>query len=175
MSLSRHAILLDPLLQFSGPSEYDVAYKLWLPLFDCLFDGHPSISICIAETTNDYSANEKRNAYIKTPSSHDAPRTISFKIDIRFVYHCRQSSQIIDLAAVEAAALFSSQTKVTSDNAKLLREGKDVLDRLLKTMVEQQSAEAMKGFIIQLDGLESLLSTLHFDEGLYVVIPAAKM
>jgi hypothetical protein len=36
VSLKRHRILLNP-SQMSAMAEYDIAFKLWVPLIDCLF------------------------------------------------------------------------------------------------------------------------------------------
>ena len=109
-SLTIHRTMLDP-LQRIQPTEYDVAFKLWLPLFDRLFAG-TYISTRIAETSNAFTAINKRAMYA---NGHHHP--IAFN----------------DVAAAEAALDGSANDKIINDNAKLLREGKDILDKLLNT------------------------------------------
>ena len=109
-SLTIHRTMLDP-LQRIQPTEYDVAFKLWLPLFDRLFAG-TYISTRIAETSNAFTAINKRAMYA---NGHHHP--IAFN----------------HVAAAEAALDGSANDKIINDNAKLLREGKDILDKLLNT------------------------------------------
>ncbi|KAG0167893.1 hypothetical protein DFQ30_005534 [Apophysomyces sp. BC1015] len=145
-SLTIHRTMLDPLRRIP-PTEYDVAFQLWLPLFDRLFPG-TCISTRIAETSNEFTAINKRAMCSK---GHHHP--VAFKIGIRFVHHCHHTSTMIDIAAAETACDSSPCDKTINDNAKLLREGEDILDKLLNTSLEQHAANAMKGVVIQLDGL----------------------
>ncbi|ORX45537.1 hypothetical protein DM01DRAFT_1328502 [Hesseltinella vesiculosa] len=166
-SLAIHRTMLDPLRK-TPPTEYDVAFKLWLPLFDHLFSG-TSISTRIAETSNEVTAANKRAQY-----SNGHP--IAFKIDIRFVHDCHHTSKMIDVAAAEAARDDSHSDKTINDNVKLLREGKDILDNLLNTSLEQQAANSMMGVIIQLDGFQGSVSSIHLDQhGLYVALPRYRL
>ncbi|KAI9490660.1 hypothetical protein BDB00DRAFT_875120 [Zychaea mexicana] len=48
--------------------------------------------------------------------------------------------------------------------AKLLRERKDILDKLLDTSFEQHAANAMMGIVIQLDGFQGAVSSIHLDQ-----------
>lgn len=95
----------------------------------------------------------KKAAYSKHDGENDNTnkRIISFKIDIRFRYHCHHHRQVIDIGTAEAAKN-NNDDKVTVDLGKLLREGKDVLDRLLMTTLEAQVASELKGFMIQSTG-----------------------
>ncbi|ORX61925.1 hypothetical protein DM01DRAFT_1331401 [Hesseltinella vesiculosa] len=93
---------------------------------------------------------------------------IAFKIDIRFVNDCHHTSKMIDIAA--------PRRQTINDNAKLLREGKDILDNLLNTSFEQQAANAMMGVIIQLDGFQGSMSSIQLDQyGLYVALPRYRL
>lgn len=162
-SLTIDRTMLDP-LQRIQLTEYDVAFKLWLPLFDRLFAG-TYISARIAEMSNAFTAINKRAMYA---NGHHHP--IAFKIDIRFVHNCHHTSKMIDVAAAEA------NDKIINDNAKLLREGKDILDKLLNTSLEQHAANAMMGIVIQLDGFQGAVSSIHLDQdGLYVALPRQRL
>ncbi|KAG0164538.1 hypothetical protein DFQ28_008362 [Apophysomyces sp. BC1034] len=168
-SLTIHHTMLDPLRRIQ-PTEYDVAFKLWLPLFDRLFAG-TCISTRIAETSNTFTAINKRAMY-----SNDHHHPVAFKIDIRFVHNCHHTSKMIDVAAAEAALDGSANDKTINDNAKLLREGKDILDKLLNTSLEQHAANAMMGVVIQLDGFQGEVSSIHLDQdGLYVALPRQRL
>ncbi|KAG1538681.1 hypothetical protein G6F49_012527 [Rhizopus delemar] len=168
-SLTIHRTMLDPLRRIQ-PTEYDVTFKLWLPLFDRLFAG-TYISTRIAETSNTFTAINKRAMYA---NSHHHP--IAFKIDIRFVHNCHHTSKMIDVAAAEAALDGSANDKIINDNAKLLREGKDILDKLLNASLEQHAANAMMGIVIQLDGFQGAVSSIHLDQdGLYVALPRQRL
>ncbi|KAI8374165.1 uncharacterized protein BYT42DRAFT_615348 [Radiomyces spectabilis] len=52
------------------------------------------------------------------------------------------------LGAAEASEN-NDDDKVTKNNARLLREGKDIVDRLLLTLVEPSAPDKMKDTIIQ--------------------------
>ena len=83
---------------------------------------------------------------------------------------------MIDIAAAEAAADGSSDNKTTDDNAKLLREGKDILDNLLNISLEQRAADTMVGIVIQIDGFQGTIASLHLDQdGLYVALPRQRL
>ncbi|KAI9321864.1 hypothetical protein BX666DRAFT_2023947 [Dichotomocladium elegans] len=168
-SLTIHRTMLDPLRRIR-PTEYDVAFKLWLPLFDRLFAG-THISTRIAETSNAFTATNKQAIYANDP--HHAT---AFKIDIRFVHNCPHTSRMIDIAAAEAALDGSANDKIIKDNAKLLREGKDILDGLLNISLEQHAANAMMGIVIQLDGFQGAVSSIHLDQdGVYVALPRQRL
>lgn len=73
-----------------------------------------------------------------------------------------------DIAAAEATVDSSSDDKTIDDNAKLLRQGKDILD----ISIEQHAVSTMVGIVIQLDGFQRQLSSAHLDEdGVYVSLP----
>ncbi|KAG0940613.1 hypothetical protein G6F57_006027 [Rhizopus arrhizus] len=129
-SLTIHRTMLDP-LQRIQPTEYDVAFKLWLPLFDRLFAG-TYISTRIAETSNAFTAINKRAMYA---NGHHHP--IAFN----------------DVAAAEAA-----------------------LDAAEHLALEQHAANAMMGIVIQLDGFQGAVSSIHLDQdGLYVALPRQRL
>ncbi|KAG0166869.1 hypothetical protein DFQ29_000762, partial [Apophysomyces sp. BC1021] len=117
-------------------------------------------SLAPRKTTNEYTAAQKRLTYKQQDSAHKA---IAFKIDFRLFHHCCHSGKRIDIAKVESAKP-GSNDKVTLDHAKLLREGKDALDRLLQAVMEQCVAYAMKAFVIQLDGFQGQMSSIHLDQ-----------
>ncbi|KAG0162563.1 hypothetical protein DFQ28_001081 [Apophysomyces sp. BC1034] len=123
-----------------------------------------TVGYIIMETTNEYTAAQKRLTYKQQDSAHKA---IAFKIDFRLFHHCCHSGKRIDIAKVESAKP-GSNDKVTLDHAKLLREGKDALDRLLQAVMEQCVAYAMKAFVIQLDGFQGQMSSIHLDQLLYL-------
>ena len=51
------------------------------------------------------------------------------------------------------------------DLGKLLREGKDVLDDILGCTLEDATVEKVSGWIIQVCGLQSQISSLHLIRG----------
>ncbi|KAI8067759.1 hypothetical protein BC940DRAFT_300401 [Gongronella butleri] len=167
----RHHHLLDP-FRLTAPAEYDLAFKLWLPLFDCLFADETFMSTRISETVNVYTAAQKQNMYA---NSSRAP--IAFKIDIRFILTDRNGRQEIDMCAVEAAKNCANDNKIMDDHSKLLREGKDILDRLFAVVVEKEAAADMQGFIIQLGSTQGQISTIHLskDDDIYVAIPRHRL
>lgn len=171
IAFRRHHLLLDP-LRISPPPEYDLAFKLWLPIFDCLFAGDSLLSTRIAETVNDYTSSQKPSMYAR--SDH---RTTGFKIDIRFLFVDRHGHQEVDVCAAEAAKNSMDDDKLADDHSKLLREGKDILDRLLEMVVERHAAANLKGYFIQLGGTQGQLSSIHLDDetGIYVAIPQERL
>ncbi|SAM02858.1 hypothetical protein [Absidia glauca] len=155
VTLDRHRILLNQ-PQMSASAKYDIAFKIWVPLIDCLFGGQSPIVTKI------------------------------FKIDFRTLYHHhhhRHGSQVIDLAAGEAAKKVE-ETKVKMDHGKLAREAKDILDRLIMTNIDG-GHYALKGTAVQLagkrvannkNGLQGEISTIHLhDSGPYVLLPESRL
>ncbi|SAM02857.1 hypothetical protein [Absidia glauca] len=197
VTLDRHRTLLNQ-PQMSASTEYDIAFKIWVPLIDCLFGGQPPIVTKIAETTNDYSSHMKKRQY---PDSN----VISFKIDFRILYHHHhhhRGHQSIDLAAGEAAKNID-EMKLKMDHGKLAREAKDILDRLALINIDG-NYYAWKGTAIQLAGkwvenskngdgdgymiltvlflsfdiigLQGEISSIHLhDSGLYVLLPESRL
>ncbi|CAO3601374.1 unnamed protein product [Absidia cylindrospora] len=164
--LDRHSVMLDP-MNLSSCAEYDIAFKIWLPLIDCLFGGTSRIFSKIAETTNSYSSEMKRQQYA------NATHIISFKIDFRLLLH--HHTEDIDLLAGEAAKN-NNEDKIKMDHAKLTGEAKDILDRLLMINVDGNHTYSWKGASIQLAGLQGQISTIHLDDsGVYVMIPGSRL
>ncbi|CAO3588363.1 unnamed protein product [Absidia cylindrospora] len=169
--LDRHSILLDP-LNLSDCAEYDIAFKIWLPLFDSLFGGRSRIATKISETTNPYSSRMKHQQY------SEANQVISFKIDFRIIlhHHHDEHHKGVDLAAGEAARNIN-ESKIKMDHGKLARETKDVLDRLLLLTVDENLLSSpWKGIAIQVSGLQGQISSVHLhDSGLYVLCPISRL
>ncbi|KAG1443267.1 hypothetical protein G6F56_010734 [Rhizopus delemar] len=63
----------------------------------------------------------------------------AFKVDIRFLYDLNGNEY--DVGAGEAAKEAIDEAKILNDKSKLLREGKDVLDRILNTVIPGDDAK----------------------------------
>ncbi|CEG84679.1 hypothetical protein RMATCC62417_18447 [Rhizopus microsporus] len=158
IAFRRHHQLLNP-QRIKPPPEYDIAFKLWLPIFDCIFTGDPLLATRIVETVNEYTAAQKQSIY-----AHSKHPITGYKVDIRFLFVDRHGQQEIDVCAAEAARSSADDDKLIGDYSKLLREGKDNLDRLLGTVVEKDIATKVKGLFIQLSGAQGQLSSTHLDD-----------
>ncbi|KAI7873350.1 uncharacterized protein EV154DRAFT_430905, partial [Mucor mucedo] len=98
----------------------------------------------------------------------------AFKIDIRFVYDFNGNEY--DVGAGEAAKEAVDEAKILNDESKLLREGKDVLDRILHTVIPDDDAKNAIGHTIQIKGLCAQVISVYLNSnGLYVAKPLFKI
>lgn len=109
------------------------------------------------ETVPTESTTEKSTLY------NDNNHVIGFKVDNRFVFDYKESE--FDIDVVEACLPDADDTKVTGDEAKLLREGKNIADSLNKVC----SGGVRSSWIVQISGLKAYFSTVcYVGHDLYV-------
>lgn len=75
---------------------------------------------------------------------------MSFKIDMRFIFD--HGDKEYDVATGELSKIFLDDQKLFSDEGKLVREGKEVLDGLLFSIVGKKADCEVGGWILQLSG-----------------------
>lgn len=75
----------------------------------------------------------------------------AFKIDLRFLYDLKGNEY--DVGTGEVAREAIDEAKVLHDKSKLLREGQDVLDGVLNTVIPKDDAKNAIGHAIQIKGL----------------------
>ena len=138
-------------------SEHDVL-DLWSPIFKLLIGINNAVRLKKGETVNPVSTEQKKLLY---PNESNVK---GFKIDFRILSDVEGDE--FDFAAGEVAIDCSSDEKVIHDEVKLLRESKDIADRLADCGSAQQY-----GWSIQICGLEGSCSTTHLHtNGLYVAV-----
>ncbi|CEG65105.1 hypothetical protein RMATCC62417_01965 [Rhizopus microsporus] len=81
--------------------------------------------------------------------------------------------QEIEVCVAEAA----DDDNLINDHCKLLREGKDILDCLLETVVEKGATDKGKSLFIQLDCTQCQLSSIHLGDeaNVYIAIPKQRL
>jgi hypothetical protein len=95
------------------------------------------------------------------------------KIDIRFLYD--RNGNEYDVGAGEVVKEFIGETKILNDKSKLLREGKDVINGLLNTVIPEDDAKIAIGHIIQIKGLcAQVISVYVTSTGLYIAFKNIK-
>ncbi|KAI7852316.1 hypothetical protein BDC45DRAFT_537539 [Circinella umbellata] len=98
----------------------------------------------------------------------------AFKIDIQFLYDLNGNEY--DVSAGEGAREAIDEAKILHDKSKLLREGKDVLDGILSTVIHEDNAKNVIGHAIQIKGLcAQVISIYLVSTGLYVAKPLFKI
>ncbi|RCH90928.1 hypothetical protein CU097_004444, partial [Rhizopus azygosporus] len=75
-----HHQLLNP-FRIKLPPEYGIVFKLWLPIFDCIFVGDLLLATRITETVNECTAAQKQSIY-----AHIKHPVTDYEIDIRFLF-----------------------------------------------------------------------------------------
>ncbi|KAI9272649.1 hypothetical protein BDA99DRAFT_425855, partial [Phascolomyces articulosus] len=92
------------------------------------------------------------------------PNMIGYKIDMRIVAGIENNES--DIGAAELAKV--DNEKIIYDEAKLLREGKDVVDHLAKLPFKDDYTTSWQ---IQMTNCQCQLSTMHLvAHGLYVAV-----
>ncbi|GAA5811609.1 hypothetical protein MFLAVUS_005049 [Mucor flavus] len=154
--------LFDPIVA-KTLSENDYVTSAWLPLLKkCLYINENTVRALVGETSNSYTTSKKTDMY--------GSKTVGFKIDIRFVTSI--NDKVFDVGAAEAAKLDPMTDKIIEDEGKLLREGKDIVDKSLLTVLLEKSTPHVTGWVIQLSGLTGHIYSIHLAKpGLYVAIP----
>lgn len=98
----------------------------------------------------------------------DTTKIVGFKIDLRLLV--RHDDRDIDICTGEIAS-HDGDSKIVSDEGKLNRESKDILDNLITTIAQDKSYVSM-GWSLQIGGSSCFFSTIHLDaDGLYVKVP----
>lgn len=94
----------------------------------------------------------------------------AFKMDLRFLYDPNGRER--DVGTGEVAREVIDEDKILHDKSKLLREGKDVLDRLLNTVFPETDAQNSLGIALQIKGLAAHVISINLTStGLYVAKP----
>ena len=107
-----------------------------------------------------YTTGEKKKHY------SNGPNIRGFKIDIRIIVDV--GDEECDIGAAELAKQ-DNLKKVIDDEAKLSKEGKDVIDHLVKLPITNLCPMS---WLIQIANCECRLSTIHLaGDGLYVTVP----
>ncbi|KAI8367220.1 hypothetical protein EDC96DRAFT_574724 [Choanephora cucurbitarum] len=132
---------------------------MWSYLLELLFPPKGIVRVVTGESENAYSTESKKEQYPLAKSVH------GFKIDVRLVVEVGDEEEI-DLAVGECAKRIDDN-KAIKDNAKLLRECKDSIDRLINTL--KDTNDDVMSYMIQITGSSCALSTMHLAaNGLYV-------
>ncbi|KAG2192308.1 hypothetical protein INT47_006424 [Mucor saturninus] len=149
-------------------TEQDIVSKVWAPLLKTLSVGGKLVRIKLGESISQYSQAEKQLQYVHTK------HVKAFKIDIRFIYDFNGNEY--DVGAGEAAKEAVDETKILNDKSKLLREGKDVLDLMLHTVIPEDDAKKAIGHTIQIKGLCAHVISVYLNSnGLYIAKPLFKV
>lgn len=120
------------------------------------------------ESISQYSQAEKQLQYV------NEKHIKAFKVDIRFFYDFNGNEY--DVGAGEAAKEAIDEAKILSDKSKLLREGKDVLDRMLNTVIPEDDAKKTIGHPIQIKGLCAQVISVYLNPTrLYIAKPLFKI
>lgn len=153
----RPMLARTPVLDYT---ESDYTYIIWLKLFKKMFPpGNGIIRIKSGESIFDVSTANKKELY------PDCKYVKGFKIDIRFVVDV--DGKEIDLAAAEVAK-DDSKKKTISDQGKLTREGKDVVDNLVD-ILSNSDQKSRQTYLFQIASNTCIISTLDLAcNGLYV-------
>ncbi|KAG0734665.1 hypothetical protein G6F57_008820 [Rhizopus arrhizus] len=150
-------------------TEQDIVSKIWAPfLKKTLSVGGDLVRTKLGESISQYSQAEKQLQYV------NMKHTKTFKVDIRFLYDLNGNEY--DVGAGEATKEASDEAKILSDKSKLLREGKDVLDRILNTVIPEDDAKNAIGHTIQIKGLCAQVISVYLNPtGLYIAKPLFKI
>ncbi|KAG1462710.1 hypothetical protein G6F56_005454 [Rhizopus delemar] len=132
-------------------SEGEYTDQIWLPIFKSLFAINGNlIRVKKGETVPTDSTIEKSNFF-------SANRHITgFKTDIRFIFDYKESE--FDIGGAEVCLPYANNTKVTDDEAKLLREGKIIANSLNNV----NSGNIHFSWVIQISGLRAYFSTIAY-------------
>jgi hypothetical protein len=132
-------------------SESDYTDQIWLPIFKSLFAINGNlIRVKRGETVPKESTIEKSSLY--STNKH----IIGFKTDIRFIFDYKESE--FDIGGAEVCLSDDNITKVTDDEAKLLREGKSIANSLNNV----SSGDICFSWIVQISGLRAYFSTVAY-------------
>ncbi|CAO3642147.1 unnamed protein product [Cunninghamella blakesleeana] len=147
-------------------TEYDYIVKIWAPLIESVLSINNLVRLKVGESINSITTDNKQLLY-------DDANIHGFKVDLRFVFDGDDDEY--DLAAGEVAKN-NNDDKICKDHGKLLREGKDALDGLIKIFLNDHDLKFASSWIIQISGLHGQISSIHLAEsGLYVAIPQGKL
>ncbi|KAI7851167.1 hypothetical protein BDC45DRAFT_412195, partial [Circinella umbellata] len=112
------------------------------------------------ESIFQYTTNEKKKSYYTNNVN-----IRGYKIDIRIIANVE--GQECDVGAAELARQ-DNMKKIIDDEAKLSREGKDVIDHLAKRSITGLRPMC---WLIQIANCQCLLSTIHLvSDGLYTTV-----
>ncbi|KAL9557635.1 hypothetical protein MBANPS3_001285 [Mucor bainieri] len=136
-------------------SEYDIAYKVWLPVLLALFS-ESTIDVKLGETINSDTTEHKMLLF------PDETKIYGFKTDVRFI---ATVDGTFDLASGESCLSQPVGTKIVDDHAKLLREGKVTAMSLYKAT----DAAITHAWTVQFIGLQAIFCTVSYaDYDLYI-------
>lgn len=140
-------------------SEGDYIDQIWLPVLKSLFAIHGHLiqvkkgEMVIKDSTEQKAALYQTEGHI-----------IGFKVDVRLI--CDHGASEFDIGVAEACLPEVDNGKVVDDSAKLLREGKDNTDTLIKVTC----GDVHNSWIMQISGLMAFVSTINYiGNDLYVV------
>lgn len=98
-------------------SERDFAYQLWLPVLTKLFFINNMVRLKVGETVLAGTTLAKSSLY------QDLDNVVGFKVDMRILADFKDEE--FDLMCGEACHHSATNKKLTDDNSKLIREGKE--------------------------------------------------
>lgn len=169
--LDEEKFLLQNIADTNLITESDIVSKIWMPLINkVLFVRDNLVRTKVGETISQHSQEEKMLQY----DEKNKKNIKAFKVDIRFIFDLDGKEH--DVGAGEVARETADKSKILHDKSKLLREGKDVLDGILKTVIVESSAQKAVGHAIQIKGLCAQVISIYLtNTGLYVAIPVFKI
>ncbi|KAL1925945.1 hypothetical protein VTP01DRAFT_7223 [Rhizomucor pusillus] len=166
-TLNSHSVLLNK-ASSSRVTEYDCLLKAWGPLIDKMCCTNSIVRLKSGESINPITTANKSVMYA------DNKNVYGFEVDIRFVYD--QQEHETDVASGEIAKDTTSVDKLFMDEGKLIREGKDILDDMLRNAIEEYAHERLACWMIQIAGLVGQISSIHMVKpGSYVAVPQGKI
>lgn len=159
-TLNSHSVLLNK-ASSCRVTEYDCLLKAWGPLIDKMCCTNSIVRL--KRLVNNFLALRVIHLYpfsgesinpITTANKSvmyaDNKNVYGFEVDIRFVYD--QQEHETDVASGEIAKDTTSVDKLFMDEGKLIREGKDILDDMLRNAIEEYAHERLACWMIQIAG-----------------------
>ncbi|KAF9425938.1 hypothetical protein BGZ76_003015 [Entomortierella beljakovae] len=147
-------------------SEMDLLSGLWRPLLArLLVDSPAKLRLKTGETTMESANKEKQEMF-------EDPNAVSFKIDGRVILDFKGQEYTLCVMEVARSPQLS---KVHSDGAKVIREAKNVVNRLVQILPDDKDLlYNSTAFGIQAAGLCGCIFSLHLvAPSLYVAVPEA--
>lgn len=132
-------------------SERDLAYQLWLLVFNKLFFVNNKVRIKIGEAVLAGTKFSKSLLY------QNSDQFVGFKVDVRILFDYKDKE--FDLMCGEARLHNTNTAKTTFDNLKLIRKGKEMQRNLAHIFYDESNVDYV--WMVQTDGLTCSFSTIH--------------
>lgn len=167
ITLDRNSFILNQ-ANNDRVTEYDYLVQIWAPLLTSITNmDNNIIRLKVGESTSTYTTLAKKRLY------SDIDNVIGFKVDIRLLFDTKVNEY--DLLAIEIGKE-TSMEKVTNDSGKLIREAKDILDNLIRSLNSKVNVDDICGYMLQICGLQGYIASIHLVKpGLYVTVHQKKI